>query len=223
MARLKAEYVRGLLAVYLVTDTACLQGLTLPQAAEQALKGGVTLVQYRAKNTDGGRMYREALELKALCDAYGVPLIINDRVDIALAVGAAGVHVGQSDMPCAAVRKLVPESFIVGVSAHSAAEALQAERDGADYLGCGAVFGSSTKNDASYLGLAGLAAVRAGTELPLVGIGGVTLANFSQVLRQGADGAALVSGLLGEADIAAAAAAFRRLHREQARQRLTNS
>ena len=134
-------------SIYLVTDEACLHGRPLLKCVEEALAAGVTLAQYRAKAADGGVLYAEACRLKELCDKYNVPLIINDRLDIALAVGAAGVHLGQDDLPCAVARRLLGEDFIIGVSAHNPAEAVQAVSEGADYLGCGAVFGSATKHD----------------------------------------------------------------------------
>lgn len=191
-------------SVYLVTDDSWLDGRTLGECVRQALAGGVTLVQYRSKHKDGGPMYTEAQKLKVLCDAYGVPLIINDRVDLAMAVGAAGVHLGQDDLPCAVARKLLGDDYIVGVSTHNPAEALQAAADGADYLGCGAVFGSATKQGVQELGLANLRAIRQVSALPMVGIGGITIANYEQVLRTGADGAAIVSGILAAGDITAA-------------------
>lgn len=188
-------------SIYLVTDDSWLQGRTLTECVRQALEGGVTLVQYRSKHNDGGPMYAEALELKALCDSYGVPLIINDRVDLAMAIGAAGVHLGQDDLPCAVARKLMGNDYVIGVSAHNPEEALQAIADGADYLGCGAVFGSATKQDVQELGLANLRAIRQVSKLPMVGIGGVTAANYEQVLQTGAEGAAIISGILAAADI----------------------
>ena len=188
-------------SIYLVTDDDCLKGRQLLPCVEQALAGGVTLVQYRAKNTDGGVMYREALALKALCDKYQVPLIINDRLDIAQAVGAAGVHLGQDDLPCRAARKILGEDYIIGVSAHNPSEAVQAAREGADYLGCGAVFGMATKQDVAKLGVANLRAIRSAVQIPMVGIGGINLANYAEVLAAGADGAAIVSGILAQDDI----------------------
>ena len=188
-------------SISLVTDDDCLKGRQLLPCVEQALAGGVTLVQYRAKNTDGGVMYKEALALKALCDKYQVPLIINDRLDIAQAVGAAGVHLGQDDLPCRAARKILGEDYIIGVSAHNPLEAVQAARDGADYLGCGAVFGTATKQDVAKLGVANLRAIRSAVQIPMVGIGGINLANYAEVLSTGADGAAIVSGILAQDDI----------------------
>lgn len=195
-------------SIYLLTDDACLKGRHLLACVEQALQGGVTLVQYRSKFKDGGPMYQEALALKALCDKYNVPLIINDRVDVALAVGAAGVHVGQNDLPCSVVRNLVGADFIIGVSAHNPAEALRAIADGADYLGCGAVFGTATKPGVAKLGLANLRAIRRVATKPMVGIGGVTSDNYGEVLSTGADGAAVISGILGADDIKAEVAKF---------------
>ena len=188
-------------SIYLVTDSNCIGERPLLECVEEALKGGVTLVQYRSKETDGGIMYKDALALRELCDKYQVPLIVNDRVDVALAVGAAGVHLGQDDLPCAVARKLVPENFIIGVSAHNVEEALAAQKDGANYLGCGAVFGSQTKNNVSSLGLEKLKSIREAVAIPIVGIGGVTVENYAKVLATGANGAAIVSGILGVEDI----------------------
>lgn len=188
-------------SLYLVTDEDCLQGRALLSCVEEALAAGVTLVQYRAKSKDGGAMYTEAVQLKALCDQYSVPLIINDRLDIAQAVGAAGVHLGQDDLPCTVARKILGNAYVIGVSAHNPAEALQAVRDGADYLGCGAVYVTSTKHDVAKLGVANLRAIRQAVSVPIVGIGGINLANYAEVLATGADGAAIVSGILAQEDI----------------------
>ena len=190
-------------SIYLVTDEACLHGRPLLECVEEALAAGVTLVQYRAKAADGGVLYAEACKLKELCDKYNVPLIINDRLDIALAVGAAGVHLGQDDLPCAVARRLLGENFIIGVSAHNPAEAVQAVSEGADYLGCGAVFGTATKHDVAKLGLENLRAIRKAVAVPMVGIGGITADNYAAVLATGANGAAIVSGILAQDDIGA--------------------
>ena len=190
-------------SIYLVTDEACLHGRPLLKCVEEALAAGVTIVQYRAKAADGGVLYAEACKLKELCDKYSVPLIINDRLDIALAVGAAGVHLGQDDLPCAVARRLLGEDFIIGVSAHNPAEAVQAVSEGADYLGCGAVFGTATKHDVAKLGLENLRAIRKAVAVPMVGIGGITADNYAEVLATGADGAAIVSGILAQDDIGA--------------------
>lgn len=190
-------------SIYLVTDDGCLQGRPLIDCVREALEGGVTLVQYRAKTASSAEMYAKALQLKALCDSFNVPLIINDRLDIAMAVGAAGVHLGQDDLPCTAARKLLGEDYLIGVSAHNPAEAAEALQSGADYLGCGAVFSTATKADVKKLGTDGLAAICREKGLPVVGIGGVTADNYREVRAAGADGAAIVSGILAQPDIRA--------------------
>lgn len=221
-------------SIYLVTDDGCLQGRSLLDCVREALEGGVTLVQYRAKTASSAEMYAEALQLKALCDSFNVPLIINDRLDIAMAVGAAGVHLGQDDLPCAAARKILGEDYIIGVSAHNPAEARAALQSGADYLGCGAVFGTATKADVKKLGTEGLAAICREKErpysgrnllaaicwkkgLPVVGIGGVTADNYREVRAAGADGAAIVSGILAQPDIRTTVEAIAKVSQEFAK------
>ena len=204
-------------SIYLVTDDGCLQGRALIDCVREALEGGVTLVQYRAKTASSAEMYAEALQLKALCDSFNVPLIINDRLDIAMAVGAAGVHLGQDDLPCAVARKLLGEDYIIGVSAHNPAEAKAALQSGADYLGCGAVFGTATKADVQKLGTEGLAAICKAKGLPVVGIGGVTADNYREVRAAGADGAAIVSGILAQPDIRATVRAIAKVNQEFAK------
>ena len=204
-------------SIYLVTDDGCLQGRALIDCVREALEGGVTLVQYRAKTASSAEMYDEALQLKALCDSFNVPLIINDRLDIAMAVGAAGVHLGQDDLPCAAARKILGEDYIIGVSAHNPAEARAALQSGADYLGCGAVFGTATKADVKKLGTEGLEAICKAKGLPVVGIGGVTADNYREVRAAGADGAAIVSGILAQPDIRATVEAIAKISQEFAK------
>lgn len=204
-------------SIYLVTDDGCLQGRALLDCVREALEGGVTLVQYRAKTASSAEMYAEALQLKALCDSFNVPLIINDRLDIAMAVGAAGVHLGQDDLPCAAARKILGEDYLIGVSAHNPAEAKAALQSGADYLGCGAVFGTATKADVKKLGTEGLAAICKAKGLPVVGIGGVTADNYREVRAAGADGAAIVSGILAQPDIRATVRAIAKVSQEFAK------
>ena len=204
-------------SIYLVTDDGCLQGRTLIDCVREALEGGVTLVQYRAKTASSAEMYAEALQLKALCDSFNVPLIINDRLDIARAVGAAGVHLGQDDLPCAAARKILGEDYLIGVSAHNPSEAKAALQNGADYLGCGAVFGTATKADVQKLGTDGLAAICREKGLPVVGFGGVTADNYREVRAAGADGAAIVSGILAQSDIRATVKAIAKVSQEFAK------
>lgn len=204
-------------SIYLVTDDGCLQGRALLDCVREALEGGVTLVQYRAKTASSAEMYNEALQLKALCDSFNVPLIINDRLDIAMAVGAAGVHLGQDDLPCAAARKILGEDYIIGVSAHNQAEAKAALQSGADYLGCGAVFGTATKADVKKLGTDGLTAICKAKGLPVVGIGGVTADNYREVRAAGADGAAIVSGILAQPYIRTTVRAIAKVSQEFAK------
>ena len=160
--------------LYLVTDRNCLQQQTLEQAVEQAILGGVTLVQLREKAIASKEFYERALRIKAICHHYNVPLLINDRVDIALAVEADGVHIGQSDLPCGVVRQILGKDKIIGVSARTAQQAIQAQADGADYLGVGAMFATSTKQDAQTVTIASLTQIRQAVTLPIVAIGGIT-------------------------------------------------
>lgn len=200
-------------SIYLVTDDGCLSGRSLDDCVEQALAAGVTLVQYRSKHTDGNAMYTEAMQIKAICDKYNVPLVINDRLDVAMAVGAAGVHLGQDDLPCSVARKILGEKYLIGVSAHNPQEALQAVSDGADYLGCGAVFGTTTKTDTSKLGIAGLSAIRKAVTIPIVGIGGINIDNYNEILNTGADGAAIVSGILAQDNITNAVIGLKNIYK----------
>lgn len=200
-------------SIYLVTDDGCLSGRSLDDCVEQALAAGVTLVQYRSKHTDGNAMYTEAMQIKAICDKYNVPLVINDRLDVAMAVGAAGVHLGQDDLPCSVARKILGEKYLIGVSAHNPQEALQAVSDGADYLGCGAVFGTTTKTDTSKLGIAGLSAIRKAVTIPIVGIGGINIDNYNEILNTGADGAAIVSGILAQDNITNAVISLKNIYK----------
>ena len=199
------------LRLYAVTDRAWVGRQTLCQQVEAALQGGVTCVQLREKHLDRDAFLAEARQLCALCRRYGVPFIVNDDLDVALACGAAGIHVGQDDMPAAEVRRRAGRRLIVGVSAHTPEEARLAEAAGADYLGAGAVFGSATKTDASLLTPAGLQAVCAAVHIPVVAIGGVNAGNILQLQGSGAAGAAVVSGIFGAPDITAACRELRAL------------
>ena len=225
------------LRLYLVTDEACLPpGRNLFDAVEEALQAGVTLVQYREKNGLGKGMLEKARRLIALCHRYNVPLIVNDRLDIALLSGADGVHLGQDDIPVAEARRMADQffancaaantannttahkagstlpltgsRFIIGATAHNVQEALAAEAAGADYLGCGAVFATKTKKNTVPLGLDGLRAIIKAVHIPVVGIAGVTLQNYKQVLSTGANGAAVISAILGADDITAVVSEF---------------
>ncbi|WP_219620283.1 thiamine phosphate synthase [Moraxella osloensis] len=193
--------------LYLVTDRNCLQQQTLEQAVEQAILGGVTLVQLREKAIASKAFYERALRIKAICHHYNVPLLINDRVDIALAVEADGVHIGQSDLPCGVVRQILGKDKIIGVSARTAQQAIQAQADGADYLGVGAMFATSTKQDAKTVSVETLNDIRQSVTLPIVAIGGInhtTLPALQQALQAAdtsIDGVAVVSAILGQKDV----------------------
>ena len=197
------------LRLYLVTDEYCLpSGRNLFDAVEEALQAGVTLVQYREKNGPGKSMLEKSRKLIALCHKYNVPLLVNDRLDIALLSGADGVHLGQEDIPVAEARRLAGENFLIGATAHNVEEALAAEAAGADYLGCGAVFATHTKKDTVPLGLDGLKAIRQAVHIPIAGIAGITTDNYQQVLATGADGVAVVSAILGADNITEAIKEF---------------
>ena len=198
------NFDKNSLRLYAVTDRAWVGRQTLCQQVEAALQGGVTCVQLREKHLDRDAFLAEARQICALCRRYGVPFIVNDDLDVALACGADGIHVGQDDMPAAEVRRRAGRRLIVGVSAHTPEEARLAEAAGADYLGAGAVFGSATKTDASLLTPAGLQAVCAAVHIPVVAIGGVNARNILQLQGSGAAGAAVVSGIFGAPDITAA-------------------
>lgn len=191
--------------LYLVTDRDLMTTDTLEEAVEQAISGGCRLVQLREKNASSLEFYKNALGIKAITDKYKVPLIINDRVDIAMAVDAAGVHVGQSDMPAAVVRKLLGEDKIVGVSANTVEAAVKAQQDGADYIGAGALYSTSTKNDARVLERDVLIKIRNAVTIPIVGIGGINRSNAGNLTDTGIDGIAAVSAVIGEKNIKHAA------------------
>lgn len=205
------NFDKNSLRLYAVTDRAWVGRQTLCQQVEAALQGGVTCVQLREKHLDRDAFLAEARQICALCRRYGVPFIVNDDLDVALACGADGIHVGQDDMPAAEVRRRAGRRLIVGVSAHTPEEARLAEAAGADYLGAGAVFGSATKTDASLLTPAGLQAVCAAVHIPVVAIGGVNAGNILQLQGSGAAGAAVVSGIFGVPDITAACRELRAL------------
>lgn len=187
--------------LYLVTDRSLLCNINLEQAVDQAIIGGVTLVQLREKDVSTREFFYTAREIKKVTDKHGIPLIINDRLDIALAVDAAGLHVGQSDMPAMVARKLLGKDKILGVSAATLQEALKAEEDGADYIGAGAVFVTDTKKDARHVDLEQLREIREKVHIPVVAIGGINEANVRKLDSAGIDGIAVVSAILGKEDI----------------------
>ena len=187
--------------LYAVTDRAWVGKQTLYQQVEAALKGGATCVQLREKELDEAVFLREAKDICALCRRYGVPFIVNDNVDIAIACGADGVHVGQEDMKAGEVRRRVGRDMIVGVSVHTVEEARRAVRDGADYLGLGAVFPTSTKTDAEQMSNETLREICDAAEIPIVAIGGISRDNLLRLSGSGVDGVALVSAIFSAEDI----------------------
>lgn len=193
------------LSVYLVTDTEMCPRENLLDVCEKAVQGGATLIQLREKNISSRLFYEEAVALKRLCLRLNVPLLINDRLDIALAAGADGVHIGQSDIPIEAVRRLLGNDSIIGVSAGSVEEAVTAEKQGADYLGVGAVFPTATKDDAENVGIDMLKEVRSNVKIPIVGIGGINPGNIEKLNGTGIDGVAVVSCIMASADPKSAA------------------
>ena len=187
--------------LYAVTDRAWVGEQTLYQQVESALKGGATCVQLREKHLDDADFLQEAIEIHALCQQYGVPLFINDNVDVAIACGAEGVHVGQEDMAAAKVREKVGNKMMIGVSVHSVEEAREAVKHGADCLGVGAAFATHTKTDVDVLPHETLKAICDAVDIPVVAIGGIHKENILQLKGTGVDGVALVSAIFAADDI----------------------
>lgn len=201
-------------SLYLCTDRELMSSRTIEESVEQALLGGCTVVQLREKHCSSREFLALALRVKALTRSFRVPLIINDRVDIALASDADGVHVGQDDLPAREVRRLLGPDKLLGVSAHNLAEARQAQQDGADYLGVGAMYATATKQDASPTTLAELRHIREAVDLPIVVIGGVNRSTVGDFKGTGINGLAVVSAVVAQPDPAGAARELLRLFRE---------
>jgi len=185
----------------LVTDRGLSRGRTTIQIVEAALCGGVTCIQLREKTCSTREFITQALSIKDHLKRHNVPLIINDRVDIAQAVNADGVHLGQSDMPIEMAKTILKDSMIIGISAESLEDAVQAEKNGADYIGVSPIYATPTKTDAaSPLGLEGLREIRKSVKIPLVGIGGLNRGNAGEVINNGGDGVAVVSAIVAADD-----------------------
>lgn len=191
--------------LYLCTDRELMTTDTITEAVELAIKGGVTVVQLREKDCSGRKFLEVAHEVKEITDAYEVPLIINDRLDIAMAVDADGVHLGQKDLPATVARELLGPDKIIGVSAWNAELALRAQKDGADYIGAGDVFGTSTKADTHHVSLQELAKIKKTVKIPVVAIGGISMENIEKLKGTGIDGVAVISAILAARNITAAA------------------
>lgn len=197
------RFNREMLRLYAVTDRSWLRGRTLPEQVEDALRGGVTMVQLREKELDEASFLQEAIQMVQLCHCYGVPLLINDNIEVALRSGADGVHVGQSDTDARIARQLLGPEKIIGVTAKTVEQALLAQEAGADYIGSGAVFGTSTKMDARPMSTETLRNICDSVDIPVVAIGGIHRGNLPELTRTGIAGAAVVSGIFAAEDIEA--------------------
>ena len=200
----KSELIKAL-AVYAVTDRYWLKDETLAQIVEKAILGGTTFVQLREKNATDEEFLQLALDVQKVCKKYNVPFVINDNVELAAKIGADGVHVGQSDMNALDVRALVGPDKILGVSAQTVEQAVLAEKQGADYLGVGAVFRTSMKDDADYVPYETLKAICDAVTIPVVAIGGITADNMHELKGSGICGVSVISSIFGKEDITAAA------------------
>jgi thiamine-phosphate pyrophosphorylase len=188
-------------SLYLVTDRELARGKSTVEVVKAAVSGGVTCIQLREKDCSTLEFIEQARAIKNFLEEREVPLIINDRLDVALAVGADGVHLGQSDMPLEMARKIAGSSMLIGISAESVQDAVEAENGGADYLGVSPIYATPTKTDtAPPLGIQGLREIKNRVKIPLVGIGGLNNSNAAEVIRNGADGVAVVSAIVAAED-----------------------
>ena len=202
------------LLLYAITDRYWLNGRTLQSVVEEALEGGATFLQLREKKLDGVHFLEEAKELQGLCRKYGVPFIINDNVEVALAMGADGIHVGQHDMEAGDVRALLGPDKILGVSAQTVEQAVLAEKRGADYLGVGAVFPTGSKDDADEVSHDTLREICEAVSIPVVAIGGISQQNVKQLSGSGISGIAVISAIFAQKDIKAATALLKETTKE---------
>ena len=192
---------REKMLVYAVTDRTWLNGQTLEEQVEKAIKGGATFLQLREKKLCYDDFLKQAIALKKITDKYNIPFVINDNVDIAIAVDADGVHVGQKDMEAGKVRQKLGQNKIIGVSVQTVEQAILAQKQGADYLGVGAVFSTSTKLDASEVSFETLQKICNAVSIPVVAIGGISQSNILQLEGSGIDGVAVVSAIFAQKDI----------------------
>ena len=206
------------LLLYAVTDRSWLNGQTLCEQVEQALKGGVTFLQLREKELDAQEFLEEAQVIQQLCRKYQVPFLINDNVALAAKIGADGVHVGQSDMAAGEARAKLGPDRIIGVSARTVEEALEAQRQGADYLGVGAVFHTGSKADAAEVDHQVLRDICRAVDIPVIAIGGITRDNVAQLKHSGICGIAVISAIFAQKNIEAAARELRMLTEEMVKE-----
>lgn len=190
--------------LYAITDRTWLNRRTLEDVVEQSLIGGVDIVQLREKNLDFNAFLDSAIKIKRLTEKYRVPLIINDNIDVCIKSNADGVHIGQGDIPLVKARKILGDNKIIGVTTKTIEQAQEAQLNGADYIGVGAMFGSTTKKDAIPLTFEQLADIRKSVTIPIVAIGGITIENINQFKNTGVDGIAVVSAIFGQNDIKSA-------------------
>lgn len=191
--------------LYVCTDRGLMSSASVEESVEAAIRGGATVIQLREKEVTGRQFYETALAVKKVTEQYQVPLIINDRIDIAMAVDAAGVHLGQKDLPVQVARKLLGEDKIIGISAAKPEEAEQAMQEGADYLGVGAMYQTSTKSDTRPVTIETLKKIRAAVPIPIVVIGGIGKENAMNFKPLGINGIAVVSSVVAQKDVTAAA------------------
>ncbi|EQB3100942.1 thiamine phosphate synthase [Clostridium botulinum] len=192
--------------LYLITDRRFLKGRQLKKVVEDAILGGVTIVQVREKDVSTREFYNVAKEVKEVTDYYKVPIIINDRLDIAQAIDASGVHLGQKDMHLNIAREILGKDKIIGISVGNVKEALEAQNNGADYLGIGTIFPTGSKKDVdAIIGIDGLSKIKDNISIPSVAIGGINKTNFKDVLKTGIEGISVISAILDEDDIKLAA------------------
>ncbi|MEW6546774.1 MAG: thiamine phosphate synthase [Bacillota bacterium] len=202
--------LRRRLLLYVIADRTFAGGRSEEEIVSQAARGGATAIQLRGKELTGRQLYLTGLSLRKLTRQLGLLFIVNDRVDVALAVDADGVHLGQEDLPLEAARRLMGRRKIIGISVDTLAEAVAAQRGGADYLGAGPVFATASKADAGpVMGPEGLRRICTAVRIPVVGIGGVNAHNARQVVNAGAAGVAVISAVVAAPDMAAAASALR--------------
>lgn len=199
------------LLLYAVTDRSWLNGATLYEQVEQAIQGGATFIQLREKNLDDEAFLEEAIQIQGLCTKYNVPFVVNDNVEIARKMNADGVHVGQSDMEAGNVREILGNDKILGVSAQTVEQAILAEKNGADYLGVGAVFHTGSKDDADDVSHETLKAICEAVNIPVVAIGGISKNNVLELSGSGICGVAVISAIFAQKDIVSATAELKQL------------